>query len=151
MRVVIWNVWYRASFRAILQTLRELDADVLMLQELTTTSKFNPSVDMPSEIRRRLAMDGASIPVRVIRNRKGDVVHEECLAIFTRHAIKHACHPVLRSGGTLKGARAESYRRFLQVQVGNRLLAATATVNTSGAIESDFSYLRLTALSFNTR
>lgn len=119
MRVALWNVWYRAPFAAILRTLQALDADVLMLQELTSESKFNPGVDMPDIIKRELQMDAASIPVRVIRNRRGVVLHQEHLGIFTRQAITHACHPVLRSGGTLKGARAESYRRYLQVQVGS--------------------------------
>lgn len=50
IRLLQWNVWYQESADKVIDQLREVDADVLCLQELTTTSKHNPDVDIPGRI-----------------------------------------------------------------------------------------------------
>jgi endonuclease/exonuclease/phosphatase family metal-dependent hydrolase len=51
MRLAQWNVWYKERASRIVDTLREIDADFLCLQELTINAvEYNPSVDIPQLI-----------------------------------------------------------------------------------------------------
>lgn len=50
--VLQWNVWYQEKADNILKFLRQTDADILCLQELTTDSDTNPKRDIPLEVER---------------------------------------------------------------------------------------------------
>src|SRR4051794_39136051 len=50
--VLQWNVWYQEKADNILQALREFDADILCLQELSTDSYINPGRNLPAEIKK---------------------------------------------------------------------------------------------------
>lgn len=58
IRLLQWNVWYRESAEAVLRVLRDADADILCLQELTTTSAFNRDIDIPARIIGETGMHG---------------------------------------------------------------------------------------------
>jgi endonuclease/exonuclease/phosphatase family metal-dependent hydrolase len=48
--VLQWNVWYREKADKILHFIKETNADILCLQELTADSYINPGRDLPAEI-----------------------------------------------------------------------------------------------------
>ena len=50
LRILQWNVWFQESAQRILDTLQDIDADVICLQELTRHSMTNPGVDIPDLI-----------------------------------------------------------------------------------------------------
>jgi endonuclease/exonuclease/phosphatase family metal-dependent hydrolase len=49
--VLQWNVWYWEKADNILKALKELNADILCLQEVTQDSDINPGRDLPAEIK----------------------------------------------------------------------------------------------------
>ncbi|MFA5003664.1 MAG: endonuclease/exonuclease/phosphatase family protein [Candidatus Saccharimonadales bacterium] len=50
LSVLQWNVWFKENADNILSFIKEIDADVVCLQELTTTSQTNPQRNLPEEI-----------------------------------------------------------------------------------------------------
>jgi endonuclease/exonuclease/phosphatase family metal-dependent hydrolase len=50
LTVLQWNVWFKETADNVLSLIKEVDADVLCLQELTSTSTINPDRDIPKEI-----------------------------------------------------------------------------------------------------
>jgi endonuclease/exonuclease/phosphatase family metal-dependent hydrolase len=49
--VLQWNVLYREKGDNILRLIKEINADIVCLQELTQSSKINPERDLPAEIK----------------------------------------------------------------------------------------------------
>jgi endonuclease/exonuclease/phosphatase family metal-dependent hydrolase len=50
LSVLQWNVWFREAADNIIGFVKEVDADILCLQELTTHSKVNRDRNIPAEI-----------------------------------------------------------------------------------------------------
>ena len=50
VRILQWNVLFRESATRILDVLKDVDADVLCLQELTSVSGHNEGIDVPAHI-----------------------------------------------------------------------------------------------------
>lgn len=45
MKVLQWNIWYKENIENVLKTLKEIDADVVCLQELTIGHECNQGLD----------------------------------------------------------------------------------------------------------
>jgi endonuclease/exonuclease/phosphatase family metal-dependent hydrolase len=54
VKILQWNVWYKEDPSKLADFLVEVGADILCLQEMTTTSPDNPLVDVPELLARRL-------------------------------------------------------------------------------------------------
>lgn len=50
LSVLQWNVLYKEAAENILKLIREVDADIVCLQELTRDSDMNPKIDIPALI-----------------------------------------------------------------------------------------------------
>lgn len=50
LKLLQWNTWFRERSENILEVLRQADADILCLQELTTDSFVNPGLDVSTQI-----------------------------------------------------------------------------------------------------
>jgi endonuclease/exonuclease/phosphatase family metal-dependent hydrolase len=61
LSVLQWNVWFDEAADNIVQLVREINADIVCLQELTTDSVINPDRDIPAEIE-SLGYDGLYTP-----------------------------------------------------------------------------------------
>ena len=57
VRLLQWNVLFRESAGKILDVLREVDADVLCLQELTSVSGHNEGIDVPAFLAEQLDLN----------------------------------------------------------------------------------------------
>jgi len=55
LKILQWNVWYKEKPENIILVLKEIDADILCLQELTDVSEENPGVSVVDEITKALA------------------------------------------------------------------------------------------------
>jgi endonuclease/exonuclease/phosphatase family metal-dependent hydrolase len=50
LKILQWNVWFKERAQNIVAVLRQVDADIVCVQELTTDSYINSGVDMRSQI-----------------------------------------------------------------------------------------------------
>jgi len=80
LRILQWNVWYKEDAKNILAFLRETDADILCLQELTQDSEANPGQDIVADIC-RLGYDKTyKLTIDRAKNKMGN-------GIFSKHPI----------------------------------------------------------------
>lgn len=64
MKLLQWNIWYREDANNILKALKQIDADVLCLQELTVNHpEYNRGVDVPTLLAKELGLSYAFAPV----------------------------------------------------------------------------------------
>ncbi len=115
IRILVWNVWYRAQADEIVEALDYHAADVLMLQELTISSKYNPGTSLPKKIAHELNYNGLFVGTREF-GKPGETRHREGIAIFSRLPITSTRVIELSHGGTLRGS-GNSRRCYLQVGI----------------------------------
>lgn len=83
MKFLQWNVWYKEDVRSILRTLKETDADILCLQELTVDHPhYNQNLDIPQIIAKELRFDYYFKPAA--ENISDGKVHKYGNGIFSR-------------------------------------------------------------------
>lgn len=71
MKLLQWNVWYRENTKNVLELLREVDADILCLQELTINHpEYNKDVNVPEFLARELGFNYVFAPAVVDAKRK---------------------------------------------------------------------------------
>ena len=56
VKLLQWNSWYKEKIENIVSVLKRIDPDIICLQELTTTSSFNPNLDEAHYISRKLGV-----------------------------------------------------------------------------------------------
>src|SRR3712207_1486019 len=54
IRIAQWNVWFQEPPKRVLRKLRDLDADIICLQEVSTTSNKYPGVNLPETLAHKL-------------------------------------------------------------------------------------------------
>lgn len=87
IKVVSWNVCWRSNKAEVLEVLREIDADILLLQELTfeepedTIEGHNQA--LPIVMAYELGLLVSYLPCRIRRTRRWGVLYE-CIAVFSR-------------------------------------------------------------------
>lgn len=57
VRILQWNVLFRESAERIVDVLKDVDADILCLQELTSVSGHNEGINVPSHIAEQLGFN----------------------------------------------------------------------------------------------
>lgn len=57
MRVLQWNIWYKEKIENVLKTLREVNADIICLQELTIGHERNDGIDTPKYLADKLGFN----------------------------------------------------------------------------------------------
>lgn len=92
--------------------MRDINADVWLLQELTTSSRYNPGTNIPEIISQTLELNGVFVANRTL----GTSPNVEGIGIFSRYPISSHLVATLSQGGTLRGTK-DAYRRYLQTQV----------------------------------
>lgn len=99
IKILTWNVWYKEKPENILNVLRQYEADILCLQELTQTSEFNPDANVPSMIADGLALN-AAFYVAQTWIEDGVVIRDQGNGIFSKYPIRSKRrYPVQKSGG----------------------------------------------------
>lgn len=85
MKLLQWNIWYQEDIRNILKILKQIDADIICIQELTMGDpEHNTGIDTFQFLKENLSMEGFFKPS-----------HEDPLntfgnAIFSRYPIRLA-------------------------------------------------------------
>ena len=83
MRLLQWNVWYREDVQNILRTIRDIDPDVVCLQELTVNhTEYNKGVNVPELLASELAYEHVYAPAM----QKG--AQQSGNGIFSRYPIR---------------------------------------------------------------
>ncbi len=71
MKLLQWNIWYREDTKNVLEALRETDAEILCLQELTINHpEFNRDVNVPEFLARELGFNYIFAPAVEKENQK---------------------------------------------------------------------------------
>jgi endonuclease/exonuclease/phosphatase family metal-dependent hydrolase len=85
--ILQWNAWYKEKPTSIINFLKEVDADVLCLQELTQTSEYNPGINIPELIESELALQPAFFVAQTWAS-GGEVLRDQGNAIFSKYPIR---------------------------------------------------------------
>lgn len=54
IKLLQWNIWYKENYQHILNFLKRINADIICLEEVTTTSLFNDDIDIPEVLAKGL-------------------------------------------------------------------------------------------------
>lgn len=57
IKLLQWNIWYKEKIENVLKILKEIDADILCLQELSNDSIFNKNIDTAKYLQENLQMN----------------------------------------------------------------------------------------------
>ncbi len=111
IRVGCWNVWYRSDPKKVIDRLKKMDCDVLLLQEVAygDGGRFQ-DYDLPTQIHLALNMSGYWVENRRMKKRQG-VLHEG-QAIYSRFPTIYSDHQ-LCLGGRALGKNGELSRRVV--------------------------------------
>lgn len=82
IRICYWNVWWRSDPTDVLNRLRQLQCDILCLQEVVVREDF----DLPREISDSLQMGGSFLECRRTKSSRQGLLREGS-AIFSRFPI----------------------------------------------------------------
>lgn len=89
LKVLQWNSWYKEKIDNIRKTIREIDADIICLQELTTNSEYNPQIDEALYLAEQLNLHYYFEPAQSWKSRiQGN-------GIFSKFPIKSTTHTIL--------------------------------------------------------
>jgi len=112
LSVLQWNVWFRERADHIMSVLREQDADIVCLQELTQDSYVNPGIDIPACI----AAHGYAHDYRQTLKHPGDQYYHMGNGIFSKYPIRERHHVYLQYEGTMAGEAHEN-RVYLEITI----------------------------------
>lgn len=123
-RIVQWNVWFRERAEHVLKVLRQIDADIICLQELTQNSYINPSVDIPQLI----ANMGYDYSFQLALKQDGPEYYHMGNGIFSKYPIVSRRHVYLAEESSRHPQQeARIYLEvILQLPAGGLLTVGTA-------------------------
>jgi len=87
VKILQWNIWYKEKPENIIAALKEFDADILCLQELTQTSEFNPGLDIPAFIANELGLFSA-FHIAQTWEKSGATTRNQGNGIFSKYPIR---------------------------------------------------------------
>jgi endonuclease/exonuclease/phosphatase family metal-dependent hydrolase len=138
MKVLQWNIWYKENVKNIINTLKEINADVLCLQELTVNHpEYNKGIHSPQCIAD--ALDFTCFFKSAVQGRE----YQSGNAIFSRFPIvKQKSHFIQHQSGavSVEVDYSKENRIYLEVSVqtpdGDIDIATTHMSYTDGFIET---------------
>ena len=86
MKILQWNIWYKENIDNVLKTLKEIDADILCLQEITINDEHNEK-DCSHYVADKLGYDFFYEPAQIIERANGEE-RSYGNAIFSRTPMK---------------------------------------------------------------
>lgn len=113
LSVLQWNVLYKEKSENILQLIREIDADIVCLQELTQDSDINPKIDIPGHI----AALGYNSHYFITLTEKDFAMGN---GIFSKYPIASKATEYTHRGKDLKNydnAYADEPRAYIEIQI----------------------------------
>lgn len=113
LSVLQWNVWFKESADKVVQFIRETDADIVCLQELTQDSVPNPNRDIPAEIK-ALGYSAAYLPAH---QRTGERHIKMGNGIFSKFPIISSRHVYVQHQDTDSQDYSKENRVYLEAKI----------------------------------
>lgn len=107
LSVLCWNVSWKEPADSVVGALKKIDADVLILQEITKDSTANPDISIPD----RIAAHGYDYTYKDFINRGGEKHKVEGLGIFSKFKIKDSRVTYINKGDD-KALDSSNYDRI---------------------------------------
>lgn len=111
IRVLQWNVWFRERADRVIELIKQADADILCLQELTQNSAVNPGRNIPLEINKLgynhefvLALEHTGQNYRYMGN-----------GIFSKFPITRKSHTFVQRAGSEVPSFDQENRLYVEI------------------------------------
>lgn len=134
IKLLQWNIWYKEDPLKVIKQLKEIDADIICLQELTIGNSLHDKVDTVEMIK-----DGLDYQV-YFKDMVDDEDGKLANAIFSKHSIKNFHYEWINKP-TGSGGYDDEYRCYIEATLdieGKELTVATTHMSyTDRFIETD--------------
>jgi endonuclease/exonuclease/phosphatase family metal-dependent hydrolase len=112
LTVVQWNVWYQEDIENVADLLKQVDADVVCLQELTKNQEGQSHSDAVGFIHEQLGGYYHSSEPMI----RDDVQRHLFNAIFSRYPLTHASSPWINTPIGI-GGHSDEFRAYIEATI----------------------------------
>jgi len=114
--ILQWNIWYKEKIENIVKTIKEIDPDIVCLQELALNCKYNPCVpDAPKYIKDGLKFSGFfRIAHRFSNGNKLDALGN---GIFTRFPITNSFSELIQEPSAKDNDYSREGRVYVEAKI----------------------------------
>lgn len=116
LKILQWNVWYKEDPKNILSVLKELDADILCLQELTEHSESNPHTNIPALLSSELGLTRAFYIAQEWKTDNG-LIRNQGNGIFSKYQIRSSERKVVQQSGGSNPDFDDEERIYIEAEI----------------------------------